>query len=74
LVQKIMQTPGGAPNDPRRWIDVDGFTHIEPTAATQPSMAEASTATELWVAEIARFVEGFRHAAERDLLHASDTA
>jgi hypothetical protein len=74
LVQKIMQTPGGAPNDPRRWIDVDGFTHNEPMAATQPSMAEPSTATDLWVAEIARFVEGFRNAAERDLLHASDPA
>ena len=74
LVQKIIQTPSAAPIDPSRWIDADGFTHIEPTAAAQPNSAEPTTGTDHWIAEIARFIEGFRHAAQRDLLHASDLA
>jgi hypothetical protein len=74
LVQKIMQTPNRAPTDPRRWIDTDGFTHIVPTASAQPNSTEPANATDRWIAEIARFVEGFRHAAQRDLLHASDIA
>lgn len=74
LVQRIMQRSNAATIDPHRWIDADGFTHILPTAATQPSSAEPTTATDRWIAEIARFVEGFGRAAQRDLLVASDTA
>ena len=44
------------------WVDDDGFTHVSPVSGPNVD------ATKQWGAEIARFFEGFRRAAERDLL------
>jgi hypothetical protein len=44
------------------WVDGDGFTHVSPVSE------QSADATKQWGAEIARFIEGFRRAAGRDLL------
>jgi uncharacterized protein (DUF362 family) len=44
------------------WVDGDGFTHVSPVAGANVD------ATKQWGAEVARFFEGFRRAAGRDLL------
>jgi uncharacterized protein (DUF362 family) len=44
------------------WVDDDGFTHVSPVSGSNMD------ATKQWGAEIARFFEGLRRAAGRDLL------
>ena len=47
--------------DASQWTDADGFTHgtsVTETSATEPDR---------WMAELSRFVEGLRRAAQRDL-------
>jgi hypothetical protein len=70
LVQKIMRTSQPELVEPQQWIDSDGFTHITPIASAQQPLAEP----ERWIAEIGRFLDGFRLAAQRDLLQNSNAA
>jgi uncharacterized protein (DUF362 family) len=70
LVQKIMQTSQPAVTGPQHRVDSDGFTHITPVAPAQQTLAEPDR----WLAEIGRFLEGFRLAAQRDLLQSSNAA
>ncbi len=52
-------------NDDRKF-DADGFVHITP-ASSSPSIAATNVpGVERWVAEIARFIDGLRGAAQQD--------
>jgi hypothetical protein len=57
-----MQPPSSATADANQWVDADGFTHIAP-AANAPEREP-----ERWVGEIARFLDGLRQAAQRDVI------
>ena len=65
LVQKIMQRAPRDTTEPRHWVDADGFTHV------LPATLEPATDTDRWLSEISRFFEGFRQAAQRDLIQTS---
>lgn len=65
LLQKIMQRDPPETTEPEQWVDADGFTHV------LPATAEAATGSDRWLGEISRFFEGFRQAAQRDLVQTS---
>ena len=65
LLQKIMQRDPPETTEPEQWVDADGFTHA------LPATAEAATGSDRWLGEISRFFEGFRQAAQRDLVQTS---
>ena len=60
LLQRTLRGEG-AQGKTNQWTDADGFTHGTP--ATERSAAEPDR----WMAEVSRFIEGLRLAAQRDL-------
>jgi uncharacterized protein (DUF362 family) len=67
LAQKFMGTSQSVAVEPNQWIDDDGFTHITPTASAHEPLAQA----ESWITEVGRFLDGYRLAAQRDLIDTS---
>ena len=65
LLQRIMQRSPPETTEPEQWVDADGFTHV------LPATAEAAIGSDRWLSEISRFFEGFRQAAQRDLIQQS---
>ncbi|HLJ06525.1 MAG TPA: hypothetical protein VKT26_09650, partial [Acetobacteraceae bacterium] len=65
LLHRIMQRSPPETTEPEQWVDADGFTHV------LPATAEAATGSDRWLREISRFFEGFRQAAQRDLIQQS---
>jgi uncharacterized protein (DUF362 family) len=67
LVQRMTERSGSATTDGRRRIDADGFVHITPASSSPLTMETPALELDRWIAEIARFITGFRDAAQHDL-------
>ena len=66
MLQQMAQGSRPAVTGDARRVDSDGFIHITP-ASPAPVMQSTAPDLDRWMTEIARFIEGFRNAAQRDL-------
>lgn len=55
-----------AANDERR-VDADGFVHITPVSSLPTGAETAAPEVGQWIAEIEKFIDGLRGAAQRDV-------
>jgi uncharacterized protein (DUF362 family) len=67
LVQRMTQAPEPNVIGGSGQVDADGFTHVVPAASPQPNTGMTVPEPDRWIAEIARFIDGFRRAVQRDL-------
>jgi hypothetical protein len=71
LLQRLTRSNDALAADEPPQVDADGFVHVRP----DPAMPAADTTnpTDRWIDEIARFIEGFRMAAQRDMAQLGKT-
>ena len=65
LFQRLMRSDDAVVTDELPQVDADGFVHVSPNPAKRA--ADTTMPADRWIDEIARFIEGFRMAAQRDL-------
>ncbi len=67
LLQRMTQRSDPIVTKDNVQVDADGFVHVVPASSSAVTMATNIPELDRWISEIARFVEGFRNAAQRDL-------
>jgi uncharacterized protein (DUF362 family) len=71
LLQGMTQLPKPAVTEESRRVDADGFVHVAPVESAQSDVEATTSELTHLVAEIARFVDDLRIAAQRDLTQRS---
>jgi hypothetical protein len=73
VLQRLTRGAEPSMTGERRRTDADGFVHITPASAAEPGAATAMPEPDRLIAEVLRFLDGFRRAVQRDFSQYSQT-